>query len=56
MQWFYQPNLSSNATQKARDEISLKAAHVVNMDHPFHARLLKFKEMVEVKTNGAIIR
>ena len=38
--------------RKKNDVITIKAAHVCATNHPFHLGLLKFKEIVEKKSNG----
>lgn len=35
-------------------KLTLKVAHCTNTDHPYQLGLLKFKEIVESKTNGEI--
>ena len=34
--------------------MTLKVAHVVNTDHPYHMGLMEFKKIVEAKTNDSI--
>ncbi|MBA1334773.1 MAG: TRAP-type transport system, periplasmic component, predicted N-acetylneuraminate-binding protein [Firmicutes bacterium] len=43
-----------NAPEKPAEKLVLKLGHAVNEQHPYHAGAVKFKEIVEQKTNGQV--
>lgn len=50
------PAAAAPAAAEASDEvITLKANHAVATTHPYHLGLLKFKELVEERTDGKVV-
>lgn len=41
--------------QTSEGTVTLKAAHSVAETHPYHLGLIRFKELVEERTNGAVV-